>query len=746
VRRGLAAIAVLFLAAHLVSLPPTLDDIDSINFALGVRDFDVAHHQPHPPGYPLFIALGRMSTAMLRLAGVASPEVRGLALWSAIAGSLIVVLIFRLFHDFDEDRTRALIAAMLTAACPLFWFTALRPLSDLSGLTVALASMAAVAAVGSANPKASSLRTRERLLLAGAFIAGLAAGFRWQTAILTLPLLAAVLFFERSTIPNRNRLLTCAAGIAGVICWAIPMIVATGGPSAYIAALGSQAGEDFSGVVMLSTHPTPRVAMLVLLNTFVRPWHSPVLAGIMIALAASGFLVLLARASKTLVIVLLAFGPYAVFHILFQETVTTRYALPLVIPISYFVAATLVSAHRYVAAMTASALVVYALVFAVPAGIAFGHQPSPVFAMLDRMDAARDSGAIVGMHRRVFSESRRARQWSGLPHGTLLAAPRDYEWLEMTRAWREGLDGQTWFVADPHRTDLVLIDALARTTKSFRWPFKKSTYVGGARPDEMDWHVYDAPGWFLEQGWALTPEVAGITERDGWGPHRRPSIGWIRRRPGGVIMLIGGRHLGAATDPPVKLVAAIGDRVATTVTLTAGFFLHFETLPAGTLAGSDRFARLTVRAEPTTAGPTPRVGLEQFNVQDPDVVQFGFDDGWYEPEYNPETARSWRWMSERAVLRVHHAGRSVTLQITGESPMRYYRSAPVVSVTVGGRRLAEMRPTTDFSMTVNVPGDLLTSSDGRLVVESSEMFIPGDREGSADRRHLALRIYTVSVK
>jgi hypothetical protein len=746
VRRGLAAIAVLFLAAHLVSLPRTLDDIDSINFALGVRDFDVAHHQPHPPGYPLFIALGRISTAMLRLAGVASPEVRGLALWSAIAGSLIVVLIFRLFHDFDEDRTRALIAAMLTAACPLFWFTALRPLSDLSGLTVALASMTAVAAVGSANPKASSLRTRERLLLAGAFIAGLAAGFRSQTAILTLPLLAAVLFFERSTIPNRIRLLACAAVIAGVICWAIPMIVATGGPSAYIAALGSQAGEDFSGVVMLSTHPTPRVAMLVLLNTFVLPWDSPVLAGIMIALAASGFLVLLARAAKTLVIVLLAFGPYAVFHILLQETVTTRYALPLVIPISYFVAATLVSAHRYVAAMTASALVVYALVFAVPAGIAFGRQPSPVFAMLDRMDAARDSGAIVGMHRRVFSESRRARQWSGLPHGTLLAAPHDYEWLEMTRAWREGLDGQTWFVADPHRTDLVLIDALARTTKSFRWPFKKSTYVGGARPDEMDWHVYDAPGWFLEQGWALTPEVAGITERDGWGPHRRPSIGWIRRRPGGVIMLIGGRHLGAATDPPVKLVAAVGDRVATTVTLTAGFFLHFETLPAGTLAGSDRFARLTVRAESTTAGPTPRVGLEQFNVQDPDVVQFGFDDGWYEPEYNPETARSWRWMSERAVLRVHHAGRSVTLQITGESPMRYYRSAPVVSVTVGGRRLAEMRPTTDFSMTVNVPGDLLTSSDGRVVVESSEMFIPGDREGSADRCHLALRIYNVSVK
>ena len=58
-QRDSAALAVLFLAAHLSLLPPTLEDIDSVNFALGVRDFDVARHQPHPPGYPVFIALGQ---------------------------------------------------------------------------------------------------------------------------------------------------------------------------------------------------------------------------------------------------------------------------------------------------------------------------------------------------------------------------------------------------------------------------------------------------------------------------------------------------------------------------------------------------------------------------------------------------------------------------------------------------------------------------------------------------------------
>jgi len=40
-RTAIAAVALLFLIAHLWFLPPTLDDIDSINFALGVADPDV---------------------------------------------------------------------------------------------------------------------------------------------------------------------------------------------------------------------------------------------------------------------------------------------------------------------------------------------------------------------------------------------------------------------------------------------------------------------------------------------------------------------------------------------------------------------------------------------------------------------------------------------------------------------------------------------------------------------------------
>src|SRR5688572_23405767 len=85
-------IAAAYLAAHLFSLAPSLEDIDSINFALGLRDFDVTRHQPHPPGSPVYIALGRallvpVSAAWPSLSRVTA-EALALGLWSVVAGAV----------------------------------------------------------------------------------------------------------------------------------------------------------------------------------------------------------------------------------------------------------------------------------------------------------------------------------------------------------------------------------------------------------------------------------------------------------------------------------------------------------------------------------------------------------------------------------------------------------------------------------------------------------------------------------
>ena len=172
-----------------------------MNFALGVRDFDPSKHQPHPPGYPLFIALGKLSHA------VWPSESGSLSIWGAIFGALSVFPLMALFRSIEAlDRTatdaardrRAALATLVVVASPLFWFTALRPLSDMPGLGMALAAQACLASAfvrrrraDSADPAA--IAESGRLIVAGALIAGLAVGMRTQTIWLTFPLLAVVL-------------------------------------------------------------------------------------------------------------------------------------------------------------------------------------------------------------------------------------------------------------------------------------------------------------------------------------------------------------------------------------------------------------------------------------------------------------------------------------------------------------------------------------------------------------------------
>src|SRR3954470_24754253 len=102
--RGLVpyAIAAVYFAAHLPFLAPSLEDIDSINFALGLRHFDVALHQPHPPGYPIYMALGRVSLSLLHTAapalGAARTDALALAIWSAIGGAIALVAAASLFE------------------------------------------------------------------------------------------------------------------------------------------------------------------------------------------------------------------------------------------------------------------------------------------------------------------------------------------------------------------------------------------------------------------------------------------------------------------------------------------------------------------------------------------------------------------------------------------------------------------------------------------------------------------------
>ena len=719
-RSARAALVLLFLAAHLVWLPRTLEDLDSVNFALGVRDFDVARHQPHPPGYPVYIALAKGSTAVLRAIGVEAPSPRGLAIWSAIGGALALPALLIFLSRLEERRRVAAWTVFLIAVCPLFWCTALRPLSDMLGFAAAAWTLAILSGAPST-----------RALIGGALLAGLAIGIRSQTAVLTLPFLVSVLLARRSGAATIGAV---AAFAVGGLAWGIPLLIASGGLAAYLRALDFQAGADFGGVVMLWTHHSKADIAAALLDTFVWPWDWRVGIGVCVA-AAAGAVRIALRSPKAAVTLLVVFAPYAVFHLLFQETVTTRYAVPLVPLVAYAALAALEGLPAR--AMQAAAIGVAALSLstAIPASAVYARDGAPIFRLFDDMAATAHVGDrvdLIGMH----ASARRTAQWSApiLP-ARVAKAPHGHEWQVLLTAWQANPSARVWFVADPTRTDLALFDPRAReTARRYTWGFEEPPFVGGARPNDVDWLHMSPPNWMLDRGWSLTAEVGGVTAHDHTGPDRVPAIAWLKRRSDATTVVLGGRHIGAGT---ATVRVGLNGTPLETFSAPPGFFVRLLTLPAGALDGVAAYQPLDV----TSVG---EVSLEQFDAQPPGVPMFAYEQGWNEPEFSAALGRAWRWTSEHAELWVRPTGRPVTIHLAGENPLRYFDAPPHVRISAAGHELATFDPAGDFDESVVIPADVLDAAQGRVSVDSSKFFVPG-RGGGGDQRHLALRVYGVSV-
>lgn len=740
--KSVLALAAIYLAAHIVFLAPSLEDIDSINFALGLRHYDVAQHQPHPPGYPVYIALGRTAKATLEVfaASLESPRLESLALaiWSPLAGAVALIAVYSVFSTLSTS-SMALWATALLGASPLFWLAGSRPMSDMPGLALALSAQALF--LKGASDK--------RALVIGALVAGLAAGIRVQTACLTLPLFAGALVQQRREGVFWMATRPIAAMAAGGFAWAIPLIVLSGGIERYLAALGTQAGEDFAWTGMLWTTPTPRRLAFALWETFVLPWDSVPLGIAIGVLALVGLVIAWLRHRRAVLLLALAFGPYAIFHLVFQETSHVRYAMPTLPAIAWLVVGA-ASIAGPGAVFVNAAVVAAALWIAVPVGVAYGREVHPAFRAIAAMDDRRDesSGAATFAH---FSMLRPLEAAS--PTGTPMVATkpqRSREWLDAVEYWRGGGRGPVWFLADPKRTDLALIDPQNRRDVSrYRWEVASHPVLSGTRPLAADWYRIVAPGWFLLEGWGLTPETGGIAQSTGAGIDKKPIEAYVRRRPGPMHVMIGGRHFSAAGDPPVVFSATIDGTPLEAWTVEPGpggvSFLRFVDLPAGLPPGPGDYARLIVvaRAEPPSQ-PTPPVAIRQFDIQSRGTMVWGFGEGWHEAEYDNATGLSWRWSSGRSVVRVSPP-QDVAVTLRGESPLKYFREVPTVRIRAGDRIVGELHPDADFEWSVKVPADAVRNGEGAIEIETDRIYLPGHAEGTPDARQLGLRFFEITV-
>ncbi len=198
-----------------------LYDIDSVNFALGMRRFDPSAHQPHPPGYYLYVLLGRLVNEIFHDANTALVAV------SIAAGCGAVVMIY-LLADNWFGRSAAVFAGLTFIFSPLAWFHG----------TVALTY--AVEAFFSALAGYLCWRAycgSQGFVVPAAVTIGVAAGFRPSILLFLGPLLLFSLVFASGGVSRARALSAGGALVLTLAAWFFPMISASGGFSAYSSSL-----------------------------------------------------------------------------------------------------------------------------------------------------------------------------------------------------------------------------------------------------------------------------------------------------------------------------------------------------------------------------------------------------------------------------------------------------------------------------------------------------------------------------
>jgi hypothetical protein len=187
---------------------------DSVNFANGLRHFDVLAEHPQPPGYIVYVWLGRM---MMALVG----ETNKALVWiSIIASALAVVMLYRLGRTMWSPRV-GLMAALFLAASPLFWFYGQIALPHTLDTLLTLTSLWMLYHVR---------QGREKMLWPAVLTLAFAGGVRQQTLVFLLP----VALYATWRVNRRHLAVAGAMGLVACLFWLIPLLAGAGGLGAYL--------------------------------------------------------------------------------------------------------------------------------------------------------------------------------------------------------------------------------------------------------------------------------------------------------------------------------------------------------------------------------------------------------------------------------------------------------------------------------------------------------------------------------
>lgn len=207
--KELLTLLIIACISRILFLAKWMDDWDSIQFALGLHEYSIPKHQPHPPGYPIYILFGRFFNLFLH------NDTFSLTLMSAIFGTLAIIPLYLLLKQIFNQKRSALIGIAMFLITPVVWLLSESALTDIVGLFFLILT-AFLLYIYVNNPKA---------IVWVSFLAGLTIGVRFNEFPIVLVLLVWVMFKQKNLKYASFQFLALTLG--GLI-WLVPMILITG--------------------------------------------------------------------------------------------------------------------------------------------------------------------------------------------------------------------------------------------------------------------------------------------------------------------------------------------------------------------------------------------------------------------------------------------------------------------------------------------------------------------------------------
>ncbi len=292
-RRLVWAATLLVAVTRVAVASRSLWDWDEALFSFALRDYDVALHHPHPPGFPLFIAAAKI------VQWFGASEFRALQTVSLLGAVALFPLMFFLARELRVPFATAFCSALLLVFFPNVWFYGGTGLSDVPSLALVLLACGLLLR-GCRSGGA---------YVAGAFVLAVAAGFRPQNLLIGLaPSLLATWWRVRITRSFAQPLLAAALGAGMLFVSFGGAAMATGGWERYWSAVS----EHRAYIAAVDSFRSPSRPPLWKLfdDFFIRPYRMSAINTAVGALSGLAIVAGIFAKRKPITFALLAFGPF----------------------------------------------------------------------------------------------------------------------------------------------------------------------------------------------------------------------------------------------------------------------------------------------------------------------------------------------------------------------------------------------------------------------------------------------------